>query len=128
MTERGEIAPQGKPGPPPGVPEREVRDPVLEAKYLDFCSARVAEVLLALSADEMYVLAQNALAEASRSRDESLTYDEIVQLATRSMSQRLSLPKYRVWVEEYRSDPEKFEQELLGLWRSEVREEPSSDE
>lgn len=41
----------------------EAADSVLRAKYLDWCSARLADPFLALSPDEIYELAQ------SRSRD-----------------------------------------------------------
>jgi hypothetical protein len=95
-------------------------DRVLRAKYHDYCSARVAEVLLALSADEMYVLAHETLAGISRTGEEALTYEEIVRLATERISSGLSLPTFDAWVKEYRKDPERFDQEMLGLWETEA--------
>jgi hypothetical protein len=38
-------------------------DPVLRAKYLDWCSARIAERFLELSPDEIYELAERATRE-----------------------------------------------------------------
>ncbi len=50
--------------PPGGFSPPNSRDmepeKVLRAKYLDYCSAQVADILLLLSPDEMYVLAQDA--------------------------------------------------------------------
>jgi len=96
-------------------------DPVVRAKYLDYCSARVAETLLLMSPDEIFLLAQDA------SRDDpsaSLSYDDIVQLATGLISRKLDLPRFESWAEAYRSDPTQFEHELLGLWESELRKDP----
>ena len=62
--------------PPP--PSRDA-DPekVLRAKYLDYCSAQVADILLLLSPDEMFVLAQDAARDAGLSGD--FGYDRIVE-------------------------------------------------
>ena len=93
---------------------------VLHRKYLDYCSARVADILLLLSADEMYVLAQEAAQEAGVRGD--LSYDQIVRLATDRISRKLALPSFERWVEKYRADPERYEEDLLGLWESEAPE------
>lgn len=103
-------------------------DPVLEAKYLDYCSARVAEVLLHMSADDMYLLAQDAARDSGRSGDESLTYEEIVRLATERISRKLALPPFDAWVEAYHAEPERYDREMLGLWEAELREESSPPE
>ncbi len=95
-------------------------DPVLEAKYLDFCSARVADVLLELSPDEMYVLAQEAMESSGSPPSRSLGYDEIVRLATERISKKINLPTFAQWQEAYRRNPDRYEEELLGLWRSEL--------
>ena len=50
---------QGGGAPPPKPRENEPEE-VLRAKYLDYCSAQVADILLLLSPDEMFVLAQDA--------------------------------------------------------------------
>jgi hypothetical protein len=96
----------------------EPADPVLRAKYLDYCSARVADLLLRLTADEMYVLAQDAARELEGERGEPLSYTEIVRLATDRISKKLALPDFQRWVVEYLADPESFEKELLGLWET----------
>jgi hypothetical protein len=94
--------------------------PLLYAKFLDFCSARVAEALLALSPDEMYVLALDA---ARSIRDPGApppdTYDEIVRLATERVAQRVELPSFEHFVAQYSEDPASIEAELIGLWRLE---------
>lgn len=93
-------------------------DLVLRAKYLDYCSARVADVLLRLSPDEMFLLAEEAARESGRRGDTPPSYDEIVRLATERISRTLTLPEYESWIREYRADPERFEREMLGLWES----------
>jgi hypothetical protein len=98
-------------------------DPVLRAKYLDYCSARVAEVLVRLSADEMYVLAQEVAQDSRLEPGDFLSYDEIVRLATWRLSQTIPLPTVHEFGEAYREDPERFEQEMLGLWEGGVPEE-----
>jgi hypothetical protein len=100
------------------VPAEEPSDPVLWAKYLDYCSARVAELLLRFTPDEMYVLAQDAARELEG--DAPLSYTDIVRLATDRISRKLALPDFHRWVQDYRSDPETIERELLGLWETET--------
>lgn len=104
---------------------------VLRAKYLDYCSARMAEVLLGLSPDEIYVLAEDAAREAGLDETEPLSYDRIVRLATQRLSRKIALPSFATWVTAYREDPTRFEGELLGLWRSDrtagVAAEDSAD-
>ncbi len=95
---------------------------VLRAKYLDYCSAQVAEILLLLSPDEMFVLAQDAAREAGVSGD--LGYERIVELATGRVSKKLALPSFEVWAEEYKADPQRFDEELMGLWESELKGSP----
>jgi hypothetical protein len=93
---------------------------VLRRKYLDYCSARLAEVLLRLSADEMYVLADAAAREAGIGDARSLSYDRIVRLATERLSRQTDLPTFEQWTEAYRKDPDRFEGDLLGLWESDL--------
>ncbi len=93
---------------------------VLRAKYLDFCSARVAEALLSLTPDEMYLLAEEAAREARVPHEVPLGYDDIVRLATERITRRLDLPTFRAFAEAYRRDPSSFDRELLGLWQSDA--------
>ncbi len=90
----------------------------LRAKYLDYCSAQVAEHLLALSPDEIYLLA-----EATHRRDGargSPSYDRMVQMATEGIVRRLALPEFARWAEQYTRDPALFESDLLGFWEDDV--------
>lgn len=105
----------GAPSPPPRDAEPEE---VLRAKYLDYCSAQVADILLLLSPDEMFVLAQDAARDAGLSGD--FGYDRIVELATGRVSRKLALPSFEVWVRDYEADPSRYEEQLMGLWESEV--------
>jgi hypothetical protein len=103
----------------PPEPEGAEPESVLRAKYLDYCSAQVAEILLLLSPDEMFILAQDAAREAGVSDD--LGYERIVELATGRVSEKLALPPFEVWVEEYKANPQKFDEDLMGLWESELQ-------
>ena len=95
---------------------------VLRAKYRDYCSARVADVLLALSPDEIYLLAQ---AEARRAEEASpSSYTRAVDYATKRLRDQLALPEFAAWAKEYTEKPERFESYLMGLWES---EEPIQD-
>jgi hypothetical protein len=93
-------------------------DPVLRAKYLDYCSAQLADLLLYLSPDEIFLVAEKAARE--RGEASAGSYMRMVQTATAWLSQRVSLPPFEAWVEEYRADPERFDGQLMGFWESEV--------
>ncbi len=114
---------EGEP-PPPKSRGAEPED-VLRAKYLDYCSAKVADTLLLLSPDEMFVLAQDAAREAGVSGD--LSYTQIVDLATELVSRKLALPPFEVWVRDYEVDPSKYDEYLMGLWESEVPDSSDDD-
>lgn len=90
---------------------------VLRAKYLDYCSAQVADLLLYLSPDEIYLLAQRAHREEGGAGD--LTYVEMVRIATDWLSARVSLPPFEIWLDDYRSNPDRYEEYFMGLWESE---------
>lgn len=100
---------------------------VLRAKYLDWCSAQVADHFLALSPDEIFELAERssqgdvtpdrstgALLEAG---DELSSYRAVVARVTEVLTQQLDLPTFDEWMELYRSNPEAVEARLLGFWR-----------
>ncbi len=97
---------------------------VLRAKYLDYSSAQVADLLLYLSPDEIYLLAQRAHRE--RGGEGNLSYVEMVHIATDWLSSKVRLPPFEVWVEDYRQHPDRYEEYFMGLWESEaeVPEEP----
>lgn len=95
---------------------------VLHAKYLDYCSAQVADLLLYLSPDEIYLLAHRAHIEAGGEGE--LTYVEMVRRATDWLSTKVALPPFDVWAEDYREHPERYEAYLMGLWKSEEPADP----
>lgn len=92
---------------------------MLRAKYLDYCSAQLADLLLYLSPDEIYLVAE----KAARERGESYagSYMHMVQTAMTWLSDRVSLPSFEEWVEDYREHPERYESYLMGLWASDVK-------
>lgn len=96
-------------------------DPVLRAKYLDYCSARVAEALLDLSADDMYLLAQEVAGDAPEPGQDMPPFSTIVRLATERLTRDLSLPDFPEWVRDYKKDPERFEREMIGLWEADLK-------
>ena len=91
---------------------------VLRAKYLDYCSAQVADLLLYLSPDEIYLLAQRAYREEGGEGD--LTYVEMVRNATDWLSRKVSLPPFDIWLEDYQAHPESYDEYFMGLWESEA--------
>jgi len=96
---------------------------VLRAKYLDYCSAQLADLLLYLSPDEIYLLAQRAHRE--KGSEGELRYVEMVRLATDWLSGKIALPPFDVWLADYRAHPDRYEEYFLGLWESEP--EPSKE-
>ena len=92
------------------------RDGVLRAKYDDYCSGRVADVLLSLSPEEVYALAEAEARGINQIAPSS--HDEAVQLATRKIRDRLKLPRFQDWAEEYKRQPQRFDPHLMGLWKT----------
>ena len=94
----------------------------LRAKYLDWCSARIAERFLDLSPEEIYELAYPAGRDAD-SPPPSLPdptqdgYRALVQRVTESLLGRVSLPTFEQWSEAYRESPGRFDPEMLGFWK-----------
>lgn len=91
---------------------------VLRAKYLDYCSAQVADLLLYLSPDEIYLLAQRAHRE--RGGEGDLSYVEMVKIATDWLSQKVKLPPFEMWSTDYLEHPDLYEEYFMGLWESEA--------
>lgn len=105
-------------------PVRSTRDEsiaVLRAKYLDYCSAQLAEILLYLSPDEIYTIAQRAARESEGSSVGG-SYDRMVQVATRWLSRKFPLPPFEVWVQDYREHPDRYEEYFMGLWEAKARQ------
>jgi hypothetical protein len=102
-------------GEPAGV------DPVLRAKYLDYCSARISEVFLSLSDESVYELMEEAAVEGGLDSG-SLGFRSMMRLVTRKLQRSIPLPDLETWVEEYRLEPERYEPLLLGLWKEQGAE------
>jgi hypothetical protein len=92
---------------------------LLRAKYLDYCSAQVADLLLYLSPDEIFVLAERAGREMGEAPRPS--YTRMVEVATRWLSTRVALPPFEVWIEDYRAHPDRYESYLMGLWEADMK-------
>jgi len=89
---------------------------LLRAKYLDYCSAQLAELLLYLSPDEIFVLSRRV-----SDQDEDAAspgWDRMVELATDWLAERVALPPFETWAESYLEDPERYEADFIGLWES----------
>lgn len=102
-----------------GTPEE---DSVLRAKYLDFCSARLAEIFLTLSDERIFLLVEEAAREG-RLNVAELSFDQMVKLVTEKLRASVPLPDYETWAREYREDPERYEPYLMGLWKRRVEGE-----
>lgn len=104
---------------------------MLRAKYLDWCSAQVADHFLALSPDEIFELAERAsqaepiVVDARRPAPEEgaedlSSYRAVVQRVTEVLTTQLDLPTFDEWLELYRNNREAVEARLLGLWRERI--------
>ena len=100
----------------PDSPNPSADDGVLRAKYIEYCSAQLADLLLYLSADEIFVLAQKAARASGETGD--VSYMKTVEVATNWLAQRVSLPTFEVWVRDYRANPERYDSDLMGLWQA----------
>ena len=90
-------------------------DPVLRAKYVDFCSAQLTEVFLSLSDERIYDLVEEA-ARAADLHPGSLGFKAMVRLVTQKLRDSVPLPDFHVWSQEYRANPERYDVYLMGLW------------
>ena len=101
-----------------GARQRTDVDPVLRAKYLDYCSARISEVFLTLTDEHTYQLMEDAAREADLLAG-ALSFQAMMQLVTRKLRSSVPLPDLETWIEEYTEDPDRYDPFLLGLWESE---------
>jgi hypothetical protein len=46
----------------------------------------------------------------------------MVHIATDWLSERVALPPFEVWAEDYRLHPDQYEDYFMGLWESELPE------
>jgi len=101
-------------------------DPVLQAKYLDYCAARISEVFLSLSDEHTYRIMEEAAREANLAVG-ALSFQSMMQLVTRTLRRDVPLPDLHEWVAEYLQDPERYEPYLLGPWESDEAEASGSE-
>lgn len=98
--------------------EEPARDDVLWTRYVDWCSARVAERFLALSADQVWEVASRARERSGASApppEPPVQYQELVRRVTLDLFYSLELPAFADWSELYRANPELYDRELLGF-------------
>ncbi len=116
------------------------------AKYHDWCSAKIVEQFLSLSPEEVYELArteervrERAAAvgpEVASRLSESVTlgagapgqdasFQQLVQRVTEVLLERTDLPSFEEWSAAYGEEPERFEAEMLGFWKSPESDEPA---
>jgi hypothetical protein len=79
-------------------------DPVLRAKYLDYCSAQISEVFLSLTDERTYQLMEEAAHEANLAVG-ALSFQAMMQLVTRKLRKSVPLPDLETWIAEYTEDP-----------------------
>lgn len=49
-----------------------------------------------------------------------MPFTELVDRATEALAAQMSLPSFESWVTSYRSNPQKYEEDLAGFWRDQV--------
>ncbi|MEX2281405.1 MAG: hypothetical protein WEE89_02830 [Gemmatimonadota bacterium] len=123
------------------------RETELRAKYLDWCSARLADHFLALSPDEIYEMAERAShgrepetdavvaigasssSELQWQRDaatvripdawrENQTFRVLVARVTEVLAD--TLPSFEEWSAAYAAEPDRYDDELLGFWKEKL--------
>ena len=99
-------------------------DRILRAKYLDYCSARISEVFLSLTDERIYQLVEEAAHEAELKLG-SLGFQDMMRLVTRKLQHSVPLPDLETWAVDYRQHPDRYDPDLLGLWKSALDEEGS---
>jgi hypothetical protein len=97
-------------------------DPVLRDKYLDYCSAQIAEIFLSLSDERIYELVEEAAHESNLSPG-TLGFDAMVKLVTKKLRDSVPLPDLDTWIDDYSANPEHYDHLLLGLWDEGLDEE-----
>ena len=54
------------------------------------------------------------------------SYEQMVRLATEGVAQRLTLPPFEQWAHEYKENPARYDDQLMGLWESELDDVPDA--
>lgn len=108
----------------------------LRLRYLDWCSAKVAERFQALSLDEIWERAQQAERSLRPASDAAIPdvrlaapgspgYLDLVRLLSVQLADELGLPPFSEWSAEYRRDPQAFHRDMIGFGSRPAAEEPS---
>jgi hypothetical protein len=122
------------------------RERELRAKYLDWCSARLADRFLALSPDEIYELAERAShgrppappvasgaapglaapgvnSERDHAAQTAWLEPENFRVLVARVAEVLAdtLPSFEDWTAEYEQAPARFDDELLGFWKENLQ-------
>lgn len=113
-------------------------DRTRRAKYLDWCSARLAERFLDLTPEQIYGLARPEEMESTSDSGvaQRVTlplpthqdYRALVQRVTDVLLERTPLPTFEQWSAAYDETPERFDVELLGFWKEAVEETGAADD
>lgn len=117
-------------------------DRMLRAKYWDWCSARLADRFLSLTSDEIYRLARRepetggglggalpmGQEPGTLARESPASFRQLVARVTASLTREMGLPTFEQWRAAYGEDPQRFDGELLGLWRDPEEEERPLDD
>lgn len=90
---------------------------VLRAKYLDWCSARVADRLFRLPPEQIYELTSALGPEMEPGAD----FRAIVGRLTEELTRELELPDFDTWRSAYELDPQPYEADMIGFWRELLR-------
>ncbi|HEX2190791.1 MAG TPA: hypothetical protein VHG51_17920 [Longimicrobiaceae bacterium] len=105
------------------MPEIEAND--LRTRYTDWCSARIAEHLLALSPEEVFLLSERGVpsdaAPTPNPASGSFSLPSRYSRAERSIQAahaELGLPTFEDWKAEYARDPARFDADILGFRRA----------
>ncbi|MFQ5679754.1 MAG: hypothetical protein ACE5HP_09900 [Gemmatimonadota bacterium] len=116
MSGSGELDVQAGDGERGTAARDEAVDPVLRAKYIDFCSAHLTEVFLSLTDERIFELVEEA-AEDARLNVGSLGFSSMVRLVTHKLRESVPLPDFATWSRDYEANPKRYDPYLLGLWK-----------
>lgn len=111
---------------PDPMPQPEANE--LRTRYTDWCSARIAEHLMGLSPEEVFLLSERGTrSDATPTPDEASgsfalhsRYSRAEQ-SIRAAYQELGLPAFEDWLAAYEASPARFDADILGFRRAAER-------